>query len=521
MEIPVRLQNLTGYDSHLFVKELAQEVESADDVDVIANNEEQYKTFSHKKFYKYDTEGNEVSRIVSFSFMDSIQHLQCSLDQLVKNLPREKLKQSSKYFSKEQLELFLRKGVYPYEHMDSFERFKETEFPSFKAFGSTLNQGIVYDGEPEREIEKEPITRDDYEHGQKVWKEMGCKTLGDYSKLYCMSDTLLLADVFEAYRDLALDIYGLDPSYYITAPSFAIDGALKMSGAELELITDENMYLFMEEGIRGGVSVISNRYGRGNNKYMRDLYDKDLPDSFVVYLDANGLYSFAMLLPLPYRNFKWMCSKTLRKMEEEPSRIKACTLEVDLDIPETKEFHDYTKDYPLAPESKVINGVSKLVPNLLHKRNYVVHHKALQCYLRLGAKLKKIHRGVSYEEKEFLREYIETNQKKRETTKNKFEKDFFKLLNNAVFGKTMENVRNRCGVKLVNGASEKGGKRLLKLYASPTFRGSKVFEDSALVSVNMAKKEVVLNKPIAVGQAILNLSKVVMFNFHYDYVLKK
>ena len=208
-------------------------------------------------------------------------------------------------------------------------------------------------------------------------------------------------------------------------------------------------------------------------------------------------------------------------MEEDPSRIKACTLEVDLDIPETKEFHDYTKDYPLAPESKVINGVSKLVPNLLHKRNYVVHHKALQCYLRLGAKLEKIHKGVSYEEKEFLREYIETNQKKRETARNKFEKDFYKLLNNAVFGKTMENVRYRCGIKLVNGANEKGEKKLLKFYASSTFKGSKVFEGSALVSVNMAKKEVILNKPIAVGQAILDLSTVVMFNFDYDDVLKR
>ena len=263
----MRLHNLTGYDSHLFVKELAREGENADDVDVIANNEEQYKTFSHKKFYKYDTAGDEVNRVVSFSFMDSMQHLQCSLNQLVQNLPKEKLRQSSKYFSKEQLEFFLRKGVYPYEHISSFERFQETVLPPFETFGSRLNQGILYEeGKPRGGIEKEPITQEDYEHARRVWKEMGCKTLGDYSKLYCMSDTLLLADVFEEYRDLALNIYGLDPSYYITAPSIAIDAALKMSGAELELITDENMYLFMEEDIRGGVSVISNRYGRGNNK---------------------------------------------------------------------------------------------------------------------------------------------------------------------------------------------------------------------------------------------------------------
>ena len=338
-KIPVRLYNLTGYDSHLFVKELAQGGESASDVDVIANNEEQYKTFSHKKFYRYGTEGTEVNRLVSFSFMDSMQHLQCSLDQLVQNLPKEKLRQLRKYFTEKQLQLFLRKGVYPYEHMDSFERFQETELAPIETFGSRLNQGILYEeGKPQGDIKKEPITQEDYEHAQRVWKEVGCKTLADYSKLYCMYDTLLLADVFEAYRDLALDIYGLDSSYYITAPSFAIDAALKMSRVELELITDENMYLFMEEGIRRGVSVISNRYRRGNNKYMGDLYDKGLHDSFVVCLDANGLYSFAMLLPLPYRNFKWMCSKTLREMDEDPSRIKACTLEVDLDIPRRRSF---------------------------------------------------------------------------------------------------------------------------------------------------------------------------------------
>ena len=516
----MRFHNLSGYDSHLFVKELSKEGEGTD-VTAIPENEQKYIMFSKTKFIKEGSFGNKLNRTVTLAFIDTMKHLQSSLETLVNNLPDEKFKNMRKQFNEEELKLFKRKGVYPYEYVDSFEQFREKEFPPFEAFGSTLNRGIVYEDKPTEDIEKEQISREDYEHGLNVFRKMKCQTFGDYSKLCCQTDTLLLADVFEAYRDLSLEIYGLDPNYYVTAPSLSIDAMLKMSGAEIELLTDENMYLFFEEGIRGGVSVISNRYGKANNKYMGELYDPKKEAAFIVYLDANGLYSYVMLCPLPYRNFRWMCAKRLKKLMEDPTQIKSFTLEVDLDIPETKEFHHYTKDYPLAPETKIVNGVPKLAPNLLHKRNYVVHHKALQCYLRLGAVLKKIHRGVSYEEKEFIKEYIETNQKKREKAKNKFEKDFFKLMNNSVFGKTMENVRARSGVKLVSGASDKGKKRLRKLIANPTFKSAKVFEDSSLVSVNMAKREVMLDKPIAVGQAILDISNVVMFNFHYDYVLKK
>ena len=187
-------------------------------------------------------------------------------------------------------------------------------------------------------------------------------------------------------------------------------------------------------------------------------------------------------------------------------------------MPKTREFHDYTNDYPLAPETKIIDGVPKLAPNLLNKRRYIVHHESLLCYLKHGLILKKIHRGVSYEEQAYMKPYIDLNTKLRTEAKDEFGVMFFKLMNNAVFGKQMENVRARSSVKIVSGESEKGKRRLRKLICNPRFKRAKVFADSnGLVSVNMGKASVVLNKPIPVGQAILDMSKVTMFEFYYDY----
>jgi len=224
---------------------------------------------------------------------------------------------------------------------------------------------------------------------------MECKNLADYTELYCLTDVLLLADVFEAYRDLSLRIYGLDPIHYLTAPSLSKDAMLKVACAGVELLTDQNMYLFFEEGIRGGVSVISGRYAQANNKYMGDQYDESKESSYLMYWDANSLYSTAMLDNLPSGGFRWLSKGELARMMRYPSTIQGCTLEVDLEVPHTKEFHDHTKDYPLAPKNKRIRKVTKLAPHLLNKERYIVHHKAFRCYLENGLILKKIRRGVA------------------------------------------------------------------------------------------------------------------------------
>jgi len=303
-----------------------------------------------------------------------------SLDALSKNLSKEQCKNVKSRYAGEQLDLVLRKGVYPYDYMDSLERLDETQLPSKTAFYSKLNNTEISD--------------EDYKHAQTVWKEFGCKTIRDYyHDLYNVSDVLLLADIFENFRDVCMDNYKLDPAWYFTSPGLAWDAALKLTGVELELLSDYDMLLMIKHGIRGGISTISNRYGVANNRFMGESFDKRKQSSFVTYFDANNLYGWAMSKPLPTHGFEWMTEEELDNWGSTP-----CILEVDLEYPE--ELHDLHNDYPLAPESLKMEGsaVSKLIPNLYDKRNYVVHYENLKLYESLGLKVSRVHRGIKFKE---------------------------------------------------------------------------------------------------------------------------
>ena len=236
-------------------------------------------------------------------------------------------------------------------------------------------------------------------------------------------------------------------------------------------------------------------------------FDPNQSSKFIQYLDANNLYGWAMSQKLRVGNFKWLTSEEIKEMMQDHSRIKACTLEVDLEYP--KELHNLHSDYPLATENVVVNGVPKLIPNLSNKTQFVLHYTTLQLYLKHGLRLTKIHRGIKYDES--LTKYIDSNTRSRTAATNKFEKDFF-------FGKTMENVRNRVKIMIVN---RQETKTLEKLNAKPNYRGSFIFEDSELVSVRMGVPTVMLNKPIYLGQAILDISKTLIHKFHYEYIKPK
>ena len=178
----------------------------------------------------------------------------------------------------------LRKGVYPYEYMDSWERFNETSLPPKKSFYSELNL--------------EDISDKDYLHAQKVWEEFGIRNLGEYHDLYVQSDTSLLADVYEKFRDKCIEIYGLDPSYFLSAPGFAWQACLKKRKVILELLTDIDMLLMDEKGIRGGICQSIHIYAKANNKYMKN-YNKSIESSYLMCLDAKNLYGWAMSKKLP------------------------------------------------------------------------------------------------------------------------------------------------------------------------------------------------------------------------------
>ena len=500
--ISVFFHNLTGYDSHLFIKKLDA---STGNIDCIPNNEEKYISFSKTiKTGEYtNKKGETKDKFFKIVFKDSMKFLLSSVEALVNNLPKDGFKNLEKYFNQEQIKLLKQKGFFPYDYMDDIEKLKVKKPPTQEVFYSKLTgQGI---------------NNDNYQHVLKVWKTWKMKTFKDYLKLYNETDVLLLADVFENFRDVCLKNYGLDPVYYYTAPGLAWDAMLKMTGVNLELLNDVDMLLMIEKGIRGGISIISNRYGEANNKYMKD-YDETKPSKFLMYLDANNLYGWAMSQKLPLHSFKDMTNKELENLfnnqivqvwEKTP-----CILEVDLEYPE--ELHDLHNDYPLCPERvECEHGFKKLIPNLRDKNNYVIHYRNLIQCLSLGMKLKKIHRGIKFYESAWLKPYIDKNTNLRTQAKNNFEKDFFKLMNNAVFGKTMENIRNRVNIKLVN-----TGDQFKKLTAKPNYKHRIIFNEN-LVSVHMKNTSLTMDKPVYLGMCILDLSKTLMYDFHYNYIKTK
>ena len=516
IKIPVIFHNLRGYDSHFIMQEIGAIVkkhaytkngkEIKMDINVIPNNMEKYMSFML---------GNHLTFIDSFQFMSS------SLDKLVSNLPAEALKYTNKRFRKEKFKLMTRKGIYPYDYMDSFEKFNKTELPTKEEFYSILNN--------------EHITDEDYSHAQNVWTTFQLQTMGEYHNLYLKSDILLLADVFENFRKTCLQYYKLDPCHYFTSPGLSWDALLKMTNIQLELMTDIDMFQFIEKGMRGGISYITNRYGKANNKYMRE-YNEKAPSKYIMYLDANNLYGWAMSQYLPTGGFKWMTDKQINKIDlakYNENSEKGLILEVDLEYP--KELHDLHNDYPLAAERVCVNKdmlswyckkiatkynistglVHKLIPTLSDKEKYVLHYRNLQLYLDLGLKVKKVHRVLEFNQSPWLKQYIDFNTQKRTQAKNSFEKDFFKLMNNSVFGKTMENIRKRVDVRLITDE-----KKLLKMASKPTFVSSKIFNEN-LVAVHKIKETITLNRPAYVGMCILDLSKTLMYDFHYNYIKEK
>ena len=399
---PVIFHNLAGYDAHLFVKNLGV---TEGKINCIPKNEENYISFMKEiEVDTFESNGKTISVKRELRFIDSFKFMATSLDSFANNLPDNMFNNLS-YFYEEQakLKLLKRKGVYHYDYMDCFERLSETTLPPIESFYSELN--------------KSGISEDNYTHAQNVWETFEMETLQDYPDLYLKTDVLLLADVFENFRDVCQENYGLDPAWYYTAPGLAWDAALKVTKVELELLADPDMLLMIEKGIRGGVSMISTRYGKANNPYMGDSYDPNQPTKYISYLDANNLYGWAMCKPLPTHVLEWMVQDELNNWKKlSDSEGTGCILEVDLEYP--KELHDLHNDYPLAPELMEVNKIEKLIPNLNNKTNYIIHHESLKLYEKSGLRITKIHRGIKFVESNWLEPYIMKNTNLRMQGKN-------------------------------------------------------------------------------------------------------
>ena len=243
--------------------------------------------------------------------------------------------------------------------MDNWERFNETSLPNKESFYSNLNM--------------ENIDDIDYRHGNNVFKIFKLKNLGEYNDLYVQSDTLLLADVFKNFRNTSLKVYELDPAHFLSLPGLAWQACLKKTNIKLELLTDYDMLLMVEEGIRGGICRSIHRYAKANNRYMNN-YDES-KESYIQYLDANNLYGWEMSQKLPINNFKWL--EDVSRINEEfiknynENSSKGYIFEVD-----PKKLHDSHSDLPFLPKRIKIDKCKKLVCDLHNKKKYVVHIKS-------------------------------------------------------------------------------------------------------------------------------------------------
>ena len=356
--------------------------------------------------------------------------------------------------------MLLRKGVYPYEYMDGWDKFNETSIPSKKSFYRNLTM--------------ENITETDYIHANNVFKTFKLNNLGDYHDLYVQSDTLLLADVFENFRKACIKTYELDPAHFISLPGLAWQACLKKTRVELELLTDYDMLLMIEEGIRGGICHAVHRYAKANNKYMKNY-------------DANNLYGAAMSKKFPINEFKRVndisgINEKFVKSYDKKIDDKGYILEVDVDYP--SKLHKLHSEMPFLPERMKIGKTQKLVCNLHDKKKYVVHISILKQALNHGLKLKKVHRVIEFNQEAWLKKYIDMNTELRKKASNDFEKDFFKLMNNAVFGKTMENVRKHRDIKLV-----KTDHKRSKLVSEPNYHTMKLISENLSI-IEMKKVKV-------------------------------
>lgn len=504
--VPVVFHNLTGYDGQYILNSLCRGFANDGwEISVIAVSGEKFKSISFTKRYGLEK--------FTYRFIDSFAFLSSSLDVLAKNLrDSDKHFTRSAYPDQTKFNLVNKKGFLPYDVIDSLEALQMKQLPAFKDLKPVMGE----------------IDEEHYNNGLKVWEEFGCSTLQDYLEIYLKTDVLLLADVFETFRNLAMRDYRLEPLHYISLPSFAWDAMLLKTKVELQLITDPDMFNMIERSKRGGVSFIAHRHAKANNPYIAG-YDPKKRKTYLMYLDANNLYGWAMCKPLPVDGFKFAKVMTVEElMAIDVDGKTGYFIECDLEYPTS--LHLSHSLLPLAPENvKVRNDElsdyqklfeskeeEKLCTNLKDKKNYVLHIRNFQQYVKLGMKCTAVKRVISFNQKPFMEPYIMDNTRFRAKAKNDFEKDFYKLMNNAVFGKTMENVKNRIETVF----TDTDDATIKKMVQKPTYTGffDKIKNTAMFV---MEQRQVLLNKPIAVGCAVLDISKTLMYDFHYNVMLKK
>jgi hypothetical protein len=452
LSIKVTFHNGSNYDFKMIVKKLYK---VAKEIKAIPFTDEKFLTFTIKI----------PETRIKFTFIDSYRFLGASLDNLTNNFKDNEsfkhtinhLKNKYPQLNKDDLNFIIRKGVFPYEYLDTFDKLNDTKLPNKRSFYSS--------------IKGKHISHKDYDRAKRVYNLLNCKTLKDYLEAYLSIDVFLLTDIFEQFRQTTRKYYDLDPSHYYSSPGLSWDAMLKLTKVELELLTDPDILYFFMEGINGGLAFISKRYVKDNNKYMIN-FDKSQESSYIVPVDANNQYGCAMSKHLPCGKFQWCLSNEIQELQKKimeipDDNLKGYTLQVGLEYP--KDLHDSHNNFPFFPEHKVIDSTMlsdyqkrlmdkqlgntakapKLIASLEDKNKIVIDYRNLKQALKYGLRIKKIYKVLKYDQKTWLKPYIDMNTLLRQNAKSIFEQNFFKLMNNSVYGKTIENVMKRQDIKFL------------------------------------------------------------------------
>ena len=422
----------------------------------------------------------------------------------------------------EERDLLTGKGVFPYSYVHDPAILLETKLPEIDKFYNDLDCS--------------DLTQERYEFAQRVWKTFKCRNLKDYLHVYLLADCLLLADVFEHYRGCCLADYRLDPIHYFSGSHYTFGAFLLYTHSRLELLTDVDHYLFLLKGMRGGMSVVSKRYSKANHPSLGNKCDPSELFKFLLFIDANNLYGKVMMDYLPVGGFRCMKPEELTKeyiCALPADGDYACFVQCTLIYPPI--LHDLHDDYPLAPVKRKIRyedmspvarqmcdrhklkgslNNEKLIGTFEVRRDYVLHYRNLQLYLKLGMKVVEFKAGLFFRQAPVMKSYIEFNSQHRCSAENKFDIDYYKFMLNSLFGKTIENPEKRTKIKLCRTRNE-----LEKTVGKSTFKRSKII-DPNLVGVETRYPYVNLNKPYYIGVTILELSKLHMYDFHYNTMKK-
>ena len=485
--LPFIFHNFSNYDCHMFFKKMVDKKNDKIDFDIIPKTNEEYISVTFG----------------CIRFVDSYRFLSSGLDSLVKSLVEDDFKILKKEFP-DKWQYLNKKLAYPYEYFNSIDDYKKPVHNLKKEdFFSELKNKCPDDEEIQRT--KEIIEIFNIKDGKEL------------TELYLKSDVILLADVFEKFIKISVEEFGINPLYCVSLPGYTWQCGMKYTDINLQTLQDKEMILLLENNIRGCISSV-----------MGDRYIKSNDNKKILYIDANNLYGHSMSQYLPFDEIKFDNDVTLEDIINTPDDNDiGYFVEVDLKYPDN--IKEKTKKFPFAPVNKKINPdnyndymkeirpdtnvqTKKLICDWSDKKNYLIHYRMLKFYVRHGMIVDKVHDVISFKQSRWLEKYINFNTQKRNQAASDFEKDFYKLLNNAFYGKTMENVRNRLKIKFIK---KDKYRKIIEYQSKLTFNGiHKSYENCD--SYTIKQNEVLMDKPLHLGFSVLELSKLLMYETYYD-----